>query len=182
MKHVQRETDRDAEVWRERWRDAEIWRETEILHLWSRCIKISLVNKTWRNTGYDLHLTAHRHHCALHWNSHSSRREQFTFPGISGIPLPLELLLLKNHISLEQRSLSCGMGVPSTWNCPKSMRAWMGKQVQFLQPAHVHFPKAPLLKYPKAWDALGSPFSPLLARSSPLKKESLTFSPALTFL
>ena len=100
----------------------------------------------------------------------SSRREQFTFPGISGIPLPLKLLLLKNHISLEQRSSGCGMDVPSTWNCPKSMQAWMGKQVQFLQPARIHFPKAPLLKYPKAWDALGSPFSPSPGKILSLEK------------
>ena len=106
----------------------------------------------------------------------SSRREQITFLGISGIPLPLTLLLLKNHISLDQRSSGCGMDAPSTWKCPRSTQAWMGKQVPFLQLACIHFPKAPLLKYPKAWDALGSLFSPLLARCCPLKKESLTLT------
>ena len=54
---------------RERQRDAETWRETEILHLWSWGIKISLVDKTWRNAGYDLHLATHRHHCVLHWET-----------------------------------------------------------------------------------------------------------------
>lgn len=113
----------------------------------------------------------------------SSRREQITFLGISGIPLPLKLLLLKNHISLEQRSSGCGMDAPSTWNCPRSTQAWMGKQVPFLQLSCIHFPKAPLLKYPKAWDALGSPFSPFLARCCPLKKESLTLtSPHLSIV
>ena len=155
---------------RERQRDAEIWRETEILHLWSWCIKISLVEKTWRNAGYDLHLAAHRHHCVLHWEILSSRREQFTFLGISGIPLRLKLLLLNNHISLEQRSSGCGMDAPSTWNCPRSTQAWMGKQVPFLQLAGVHFSKAPLLKYPKAWDALGSPFSPFPGKMPSLEK------------
>lgn len=105
----------------------------------------------------------------------SSRREQITFLGISGISLPLKLLLLKNHISLEQRSSGCGMDAPVHAIVPGVCRHGWGNRSHFFS-FRAYTPKAPLLKYPKAWDALGSPFSPLLARCCPLKKESLTLS------
>ena len=162
MKNVQRERDRETQRYGERRRYFICGRGALQSLSSTRLEEMQVMTFTWPLTDTTVFSTGKL--------SLSSRREQFTFLGISGIPLPLKLLLLKNHISLEQRSSGCGMDAPSTWNCPRSTQAWMGKQVPFLQLARVHFPKAPLLKYPNAWDALGSPFSPSPSKMLSLEK------------